>query len=106
MSDHAVNGNGNGNGNAHGPSAALSLSSSSAQLLPPELWQHVLEVCHPSDLQHTALALSRAIPNAGITLKVRVRDHHHHQVVQKADPGAAARPCLLASFARIAEPLP
>ena len=64
MSEHAVNGNGSGHG-------TIARSSSSAQLLPPELWQHVLEVCHPSDLQHTALALSRAIPNAGITLKVR-----------------------------------
>jgi hypothetical protein len=104
MSDHAVN----GNGNAHGPSAALSLSSSSAQLLPPELWQHVLEVCHPSDLQHTALALSRAIPNAGITLKVRVMIMIMlHLCNVKADPGAAAPDrALLASFARIAEPLP
>ena len=68
MSEHAVNGNGSVHVRGHGTIARF---SSSAQLLPPELWQHVLEVCHPSDLQHTALALSRAIPNAGITLKVR-----------------------------------
>lgn len=43
--------------------------TSSTSLLPPELWAQVLNQLHEDDLQHTALALSRAIPNSGVTLK-------------------------------------
>lgn len=43
--------------------------ASNANLLPPELWAQVLNQLHEDDLQHTALALSRAIPSSGVTLK-------------------------------------
>lgn len=43
--------------------------ASSSSLLPPEVWAQVLNQLHEDDLQHTALALSRAIPQSGVTLK-------------------------------------
>ena len=45
-------------------------SARNSSLLPPELWAVVLSQLPSSELQHTALALSRAIPNAGVTLEV------------------------------------
>lgn len=47
----------------HGPSASTS------SLLPPEIWSQVLHQLDADDLQHTALALSRALPLSGVTLK-------------------------------------
>lgn len=43
--------------------------ASRSSLLPPELWNQVLLQLDEDDLQHTALALSRALPLAGVTLK-------------------------------------
>lgn len=62
------------NGHAHqngrpAPTSRQRLASSTG-LLPPEIWSLVLEQLPPSELQHTALSLSRAIPNSGVTLEV------------------------------------
>lgn len=43
--------------------------ASKSSVLPPELWSQVLQQLDEDDLQHTALALSRAIPLSGVTLK-------------------------------------
>ena len=55
----------------HQPMPADSLSvdkhdlhASTAQLLPPEIWAHILSSLPSSALQHTAVSLSRAIPAA------------------------------------------
>lgn len=50
-------------------SAPLRLASE-ASCLPPELWSLVLAQLPSTELQRTALALSRAIPNAGVSLEV------------------------------------
>jgi hypothetical protein len=85
------------------------LYASSATLLPPEVWDAVLSYLHADDLQHTALALSRAIPQSGVTTKrffthVRItRDQAQvNQLVRRLGPrfpDAPALKRLVATFA-------
>lgn len=85
------------------PSSTPARYASVYDLLPPELIDNVLSHLPRSALQHTALALTRAVPTAGVTLQhlftaIRItRDEQAVQLVKRLGPrspdASAAKQC-------------